>query len=692
MKSRNQASQPTHRMAAPCRTPLAEKPRVSAIALILGLGCTATAYGADGLFDLGLLNGGTESVANGISADGSIVIGTARNGAAGNALRAIRWAADGSTQSLGTLGGTWSEAKAISADGSTIVGIAAISSGPGHAFRWTAAGGMQSLNTLGGTWSEAKAVSGNGDTVVGIAADSSGADRAFRWTTTNGIQNLGTLNNGTTSRAFGVSTDGRAVTGSATDGANGNAWRAFLWTEGGSMQSLGTLNGGGTSFANGISADGSTVVGEGDDGANSNAWRAFRWTAADGMQSLGTLNGGNNASAWTVSANGSTVVGGAADGAAGNADRAFRWTAATGMQSIEEWLASHGVAVSPTLHTKYANAISADGSVVAGQLENDHAFIARIAPTGSGLITLADLRQSLAETAAAGDTMLRFADLLLNGAHGRPLSRRVAAGRNIFWTAGDWGTDDHGDHSGHLGLAEVGVGRNFGPFQVNVSAGRTWAYQNLSLDGSARVDGAYLLAEALIPVIDNLWATLGAYGHRGDAEIERAYLNAGLRDESRGTPDVDTWGLRARLDWVGAFRAAGTAFSPYVDLTYSKASLDAYTEKSGGFPAHFDDRSEYATELRLGLNADKPLADGINFFATLEAAHRFEDEGAGTSGRVIGLFAFDLNGRNNQRDWLRAGVGIEGEVAKGIASVSVNATTQGETPSAWLAASWRMAF
>jgi len=65
---------------------------------------------------------------------------------------------------------------------------------------------------------------------------------------------------------------------------------------------------------------------------------------------------------------------------------------------------------------------------------------------------------------------------------------------------------------------------------------------------------------------------------------------------------------------------------------------------------------------------------------------------ARTSGQVIGLFGFDLDGQRNKRDWLRAGVGVEGRLAGGRASLALNATTRGETPNAWLAAGWQKAF
>lgn len=361
------------------------------------------------------------------------------------------------------------------------------------------------------------------------------------------------------------------------------------------------------------------------------------------------------------------------------------------MQSVEDWLRTSGVIVATDI-TGGATATNSDGSVVVGYLSNGnptHAFIARAT---SGLITLADIQNSLSGTASGGGMALSAAGTVLNGAHSRPLSGRVAAGQKTFWLAGDWGTDDHGARDGDFGLAEVGVGENFGPLQLSLSLGQTWAQQNQVLNGRARSEGTYLLAEALIPLRGNLWATLGGYGHWGDADLKRGYLNAGTQDFSTGTPDADTWGLRARLEWDQAYRVASADFSPYVDLTYNEAKLAAYTETGGGFPARFDGRKEKATELRVGVNADRPLANGATLFGTLEAAHRFEQDGARTSGQVIGLFGFDLAGADNKQDWLRVGAGVEGKLAEGRASLSLNVTTKGETPNAWLAANWQKAF
>jgi uncharacterized protein YhjY with autotransporter beta-barrel domain len=406
------------------------------------------------------------------------------------------------------------------------------------------------------------------------------------------------------------------------------------------------------------------------------------------MVDLGTL-GGMRSSANGVSADGSVVVGSA--GTVGNAaDRAFRWTAGTGMQSVEDWLRAAGVSV-PVDITRNANATNSDGSVVVGELASSGAaFIARVSSVGSGLVTLADVQQSLAGTARGGSMALSAVGMVLNGAS-RPLARRVAAGQRAFWLAGDWGRDDHDSRDGDMGLAEVGFGHNFGPVQLNVSLGQTWAKQNQVLNGRAKSDGTYLLAEALVPLSGNLWASFGGSGHWGDADLKRGYLNAGAQDFSTGTPKADTWGLRARLELDKAYSVSDAKFSPYADLTYGEAKLAAYTETGGGFPARFDARKDKATELRLGVNMEKPLADA-RLVGLLEAVHRFEKRGARTSGQVIGLFGFDLDGAKNQQDWLRAGVGVEAKLVEGKASLMLNATTKSETPNYWLAANWQKAF
>ncbi|MEI7612548.1 MAG: hypothetical protein WCK63_06545 [Betaproteobacteria bacterium] len=68
---------------------------------------------------------------------------------------------------------------------------------------------------------------------------------------------------------------------------------------------------------------------------------------------------------------------------------------------------------------------------------------------------------------------------------------------------------------------------------------------------------------------------MGGFSHHGQSDLRRGYLNAGALDYSKGSPNIDTWGLRARLDCEKALRIARVEFSPYVDLTQSMATLSA---------------------------------------------------------------------------------------------------------------------
>jgi probable HAF family extracellular repeat protein len=181
------------------------------------LSLVATVAWSQSITWLGTL-GGWESVAYGVSADGSVVVGRATNAAA--LRRAFRWTASGGMQDLGTLpGGNRSEAWGVSADGSVVVGVAYNTEGYIRAFRWTAAEGMQDLGTLGGSLSRAYSVSADGSVVVGWAENAAKVPRAFRWTASGGMEDLNRtyaslLTNGSVLiEARAISPDGRYIVG-----------------------------------------------------------------------------------------------------------------------------------------------------------------------------------------------------------------------------------------------------------------------------------------------------------------------------------------------------------------------------------------------------------------------------------------------------------------------------------------------
>jgi probable HAF family extracellular repeat protein len=156
-----------------------------------------------------------------------VAVGAALKGSGpfGATFHAFRWTPAGGLQDLGLTTGDESIALAISADGSVIVGEARDASGFWRAFRWTASTGMQDIGTLGGPESAAYSVSSDGTVIVGtsLTSGSTGSDHAFRWTATTGMQDLRSLlqavgvhtadNWVSVDTASGVSADGTVIVG-----------------------------------------------------------------------------------------------------------------------------------------------------------------------------------------------------------------------------------------------------------------------------------------------------------------------------------------------------------------------------------------------------------------------------------------------------------------------------------------------
>ena len=313
-----------------------------------------------------LPDGGKDSVAWGISGDGSVAVGEAQPASGWGA--AFRWTAASQMVGLGDLPGgiNFNVAQDASTDGSVIVGCAATDPDEWYleAFRWTASG-MVNLGGLGQTSdynfiSEARAVSDDGSVVVGQGYSTSGYE-AFRWTA-SGMVGLGDLSGGDfASAAYGVSGDGLVVVG---EGTSGSGYEAYRRTTSG-MVGLGDLSGGDfESAAYGASADGSVIVGY---GTSASGMEAFRWTAS-GMVGLSDLPGGVFGSiAYDVSADGSVVVGAAnLDMYIGELGEAFIWDADNGMRSLKDVLTDCGLDLSGWVLLS-ANGISADGLTIAGE-------------------------------------------------------------------------------------------------------------------------------------------------------------------------------------------------------------------------------------------------------------------------------------------------------------------------------------
>lgn len=214
-----------------------------------------------------------------------------------------------------------SRANGVSADGRVVVGSANDGPETTLAFTWTADAGMIVLPTPGGTSGiyRGQAISGDGQVVVGLASSGS-SFRASHWH--NGSEPMylpGATNLSTT---WSVSYDGSVAAGRQ----GGNI--ASIWTEEG-IQVLGNLPGATSSFAHAVSADGQVVVGR---SAGLSTGGAFRWTAAGGMQPIGSPSDTYRLSvAYSVSADGQTLGGG---GIGPEGAGAAIWTEADGVTML----------------------------------------------------------------------------------------------------------------------------------------------------------------------------------------------------------------------------------------------------------------------------------------------------------------------------------------------------------------------
>ena len=236
---------------------------------------------------------------------------------------------------LGFLSGAdpYSTARGISANGSVIVGTSRGSDGVERAYRWSG-GVFTALNRFGcdscDPVTQAFGVSGNGLVAVGSAlARGAGSSPIHldpvRWPGGGtGIGDLGNLAGPQEAgEAFGASTTGAIVVGSHFSNNGKDAWR---W-QGSGLVALPSLTGGAvvaaTAYA--VSDDGTTIVGYSNQGTLTlpggtvvaKDLQAVRWTGASfgAIQSLGAFPGAvsTDSRALAVSANGAIIVGRAAN-------------------------------------------------------------------------------------------------------------------------------------------------------------------------------------------------------------------------------------------------------------------------------------------------------------------------------------------------------------------------------------------
>ena len=573
------------------------------------------AAAAPGITDLGV----SEAIA--VSHDGSVVVGSNATVWSGS-----NWA---NKTDLGTLkadNSGWSLPFAANRDGSVVVGEsdddsnslgrAAVWSGNG----WTTKTDLGTLKSDNSGRASAYAVSSDGSMVAGRAETDDGEFRATIWSGSGwGTKtNLGTLrsdNSGYSSQVDAVSDNASVVVGSAeTDNGYSHAavWSGNGWT---TKTDLGTLKSDnlGESYATAVSSDGSVIAGwsSTDDFNIGRAivWSGNGWTTKTDLGTLKRDNSGESR-AWAVSSDGSMVAG-EADNDNGER-RATVWSGSGwGTKTDLGTLKTDNSGVSRV------SAVSADSNFAVGYAEDDnsHALRAVVWNLRSFNIRAADTantRASLsllsADTAAMLAQRARAAENLLGGCR--------ADGGKFCYSAGYRRDIGHGASSRGADFAfGYGISDNFD------------AAVSLAVPARAEENGSHRLKSGVgIGLSARLhngagWYAVPAAAFETDkTRIRRPHLDGTESPENTVRTKGRAYSLTAGRDYG---TSGEKTLGWYAALRRTEAERPSYSEDASlSFPFAYGAAKLKETSLAAGIKGRLPLTGKLAWYGNAEVAQR----------------------------------------------------------------------
>ena len=396
------------------------------------------------------------------------------------------------------------------------------------------------------------------------------------------------------------------------------------------------------------------------------------------MTNLGTL-GGTYSYAQAVSADGSVVVGYSQNASSQN--NAFRWSAGV-MTNLGTLGGTYSL----------AQAVSADGSVVVGYSENasneSRAFLYR----NSVMLDVQDWLGSVGGVCSMLSTSLDLSRAHLEGAHHRPLAE-LGRGRS-YWTTGDVASSSR---SRDLITRSGEAGVTFEPWTnvlVGVGAGYGRQDQQLLNDGSASTFGQYLIGEIDFLIADGGIVSVLVSSGDWENETDRGYVTAGGVDSSHGDTDINNASFRLRYDSPVLVKTLGADLKAYASYGQSRARSDAYVETGGSNAGSFGAMEQTAKEGRLGVAATRSFSDKFRGRLSAEWIRRFDrDQASITATDLTSTLDLTLPGTAVVRDQARFGFDLDYLMdAKTTLTFTVHAAGRGESADVSGAVSLRSAF
>ena len=472
------------------------------------------------------------------------------------------------------------------------------------------------------SYSHAYAISADGSVVAG-GASSDGYGYYLKrasvwsgsgWTTKTDLGTLRSDNSGY-ARALAVSRDGSVVAGAiettVTGAAHAAIWSGRGWS---TKTDLGTLrsDNSGESTARAVSSDGSVIAGESSsdsfDKGRATVWSGSGWST---KTDLGTLKADNSGESWAnaVSSDGSLVAGEAENDNGEN--RATIWYG-------KNWADKKdlGTLKSDNSGWSIARGLSADGSIAVGYAENNndtyHAVVWNLRSLNIRPADTANTRASLsllsADTASLLAQRARAAENLLGGCR--------ADGGKFCYSAGYRRDIGHGASSRGADFA-FGYG-----FTDNFDAA-----VSLAVPARAEENGSHRLKSGVgVGLSARLhngagWYAVPAAAFETDkTRIRRPHLNGTESPENTVRTKGRAYSLTAGRDYG---TSGEKTLGWYAALRRTEAERPSYSEDASlSFPFAYGAAKLKETSLAAGIKGRLPLTGKLAWYGNAEVAQR----------------------------------------------------------------------